>query len=191
MDASDDPITAGLIAARAAEGPHASAMQQVYLDLVRIARAELGRHRRGATLNTSALVNEAYLKLYGQTTPAFASRRHFYATAARAMRQVVIDYARSRLAGIRGGGAEHLSLDALDAAALPVEAQAENLVRLDAALHKLGALDPRLAEVIELRFFTGLEVEQVAELLNTSTATVKRDTRTARAFLACELSAAG
>ncbi len=183
----EDPITDGLTPGGFNARGHDVAMQAVYEDLRRIARAELGRHRRGETLNTAALVNEAYLKLYGQCAPSFENRRHFYATAARAMRQVVIDYARARLADRRGGGAEHLSLDDLDARNLPVEAQADNLVRMDEALGKLARLDPRLAEVIELRFFAGLEVTDVAELLGVSTPTVKRDTRTARAFLAREL----
>jgi RNA polymerase sigma factor (TIGR02999 family) len=187
----EDPIIAGLSPGNASSGGHGEAMHAVYEDLRRIARAELGRHRRGQTLNTAALVNEAYLKLYGQHAPSFENRRHFYATAARAMRQVVIDYARSRLADMRGGGAEHLSLDDLDARNLPVEAQAENLVRMDAALARLACLDPRLAEVVELRFFAGLEVSDVAELLGVSAPTVKRDTRTARAFLAKELGDAG
>ena len=156
----------------------------VHEDLRRIARAELARHRRGETLNTQALVNEAYLKLFGQSGGGdYASRKHFFATAARAMRQIVIDYARARVAECRGAGAEHVSL--------PIDAQAEQLVGIDAALSKLEALDPRLAEVVELRFFAGLEVEQVAELLGVSTPTVKRDTRTAKAFLARELGSGG
>ncbi|MBL0029880.1 MAG: sigma-70 family RNA polymerase sigma factor [Rhodanobacteraceae bacterium] len=164
----------------------------VHEDLRRIARAELARHRRGETLNTQALVNEAYLKLFGQSGGGdYASRKHFFATAARAMRQIVIDYARARVAECRGAGAEHVSLDALEGLPLPIDAQAEQLVGIDAALSKLEALDPRLAEVVELRFFAGLEVEQVAELLGVSTPTVKRDTRTAKAFLARELGSGG
>ena len=161
----------------------------VHEDLRRIARAELARHRRGDTLNTQALVNEAYLKLFGGAAANFENRKHFFATAARAMRQVVIDYARAKLADCRGSGAEHVSLDALEGLPQPIDAQAEQLVGIDAALSKLEALDPRLAEVVELRFFAGLDVEQVAELLGVSTPTVKRDTRTAKAFLARELGA--
>lgn len=189
MTARAPDITSGLCAATANADQHDQVMQQVYDDLLIIARAELARHRRSATLNTRALVNEAYLKLYGQSDPDFANRRHFFATAARAMRQVVIDYARARLADMRGGGAEHLSLDDLQAVNLPVEAQAENLVRMDAALQKLAELDERLAEVVELRFFAGMEVSDVAVLLGVSEPTIKRDTRTAKAFLAKELAA--
>ena len=103
----------------------------VYNDLVRIARAELNRHRRGATLDTCALVNEAYLKLFEGAGLDYENRRHFYATAARAMRQVVIDHARARLAERRGGGAEHVALDALEGQPLPVDAQAEQLLAMD------------------------------------------------------------
>lgn len=161
----------------------------IHEDLRRIARAELARHRRGDTLNTQALVNESYLKLFGGAAASFENRKHFFATAARAMRQIVIDHARAHLAECRGAGAEHVSLDALEGVPLPIDAQADQLVGIDAALGKLERLDPRLAEVVELRFFAGLEVEQVAELLGVSAPTVKRDTRTAKAFLARELGA--
>jgi RNA polymerase sigma factor (TIGR02999 family) len=182
-----------LTAAFAALGQHGAdegaVLSLVYEELLRIARAELARHRRGNTLDTRGLVHEAYLKLFGGDARAWANRKHFYATAAQAMRQVVIDYARARLAERRGGGAEHVALDALEGQPLPIDAQAEELVRIDAALGKLAALDPRLVQVVELRFFSGLEVEEIAELLGVSTATIKRDTRAARAFLEKELAA--
>ncbi|MBK9657889.1 MAG: sigma-70 family RNA polymerase sigma factor [Rhodanobacteraceae bacterium] len=178
--------------AQAAGDPAARSrvLDQIYADLVRLARAELGRHQRGGTLNTRALVNEAYLKLFAAGVDTdYESRQHFFATAARAMRQVVVDYARARLAERRGAGADHVSLDDLEAAALPVDAQAERLVAIDAALAKLGALDPRLATVIEMRFFVGMEVEDLAALLQVSVPTIVRDTRTAKAFLQRELDA--
>lgn len=165
------------------------AVEQVYDEMLRIARAELARHRRGVTLDTRALVHEAYFKLFGDDARVYASRKHFYATAAQAMRQVVIDYARARVAERRGGGVEHVPIEALEGQPLPVDAQAEELVLLDAALGKLGGLDARLAQVVELRFFTGLEVTEIAELLGVSEATIKRDTRAARAFLQKELAA--
>jgi RNA polymerase sigma factor (TIGR02999 family) len=165
------------------------ASDQVYGELLKIARAELARHRRGATLDTRALVHEAYLKLFGDVARVYANRKHFYATAAQAMRQVVIDYARSRLAERRGAGAEHIALEALEGQPLPVDAQAEQLVQMDAALSRLAQLDPRLVQVVELRFFSGLEVVEIAELLGVSEATIKRDTRAARAFLQKELAA--
>lgn len=159
----------------------------LYADLMLIARAELARHRRGQTLDTRGLVHEAYFKLAGANAGRYVDRKHFFATAARAMRQVVIDYARSRLADCRGAGAEHVPLEALEAQPLAIEAQAEQLVQVDDALRRLAQLEPRLVQVIELRFFSGLEVEEIAELLGISTATVKRDTRAARAFLESEL----
>jgi len=165
-------------------------LQLVYDDLLRIARAELNRHRRGETLNTRALVNEAYLKLFEREGSGYENRKHFFATAARAMRQVVIDYARSRLAERRGAGAEHIALDALEGTPLPVDEQAEQLVGMDRALRKLAELDERLVQVVELRFFAGLEVKDIAELLGVSEPTIKRDTRAAKAFLQKELSAA-
>lgn len=187
-DMTDHSITDGLRAGRWDQEAHSRAVDLVHEDMLRIARAELARHRRGATLDTRALVNEVWLKLYGQADRQdFESRKHFYATAARAMRQVVIDHARARLAGVRGKGAQHLSLDAPEAQGLAVDSQAEQLVQMDAALQKLAALDPRLVEVMELRFFAGMEVGEVAAMLGVSEPTIKRDTRAARAFIAREL----
>ncbi len=160
----------------------------VYDDMLRIARAQLGRNQRGNTLDTRALVNEAYLKL-DRAGLDYANRVHFYATVARAMRQVVIDYARARVADRRGGGAEHVDLDALADHPLPVDAQADQLLAIDRALQKLATLDERLVKVVEMRFFAGLEVKQIAELLGVSEPTIKRDTRAAKAFLQSELAA--
>jgi RNA polymerase sigma factor (TIGR02999 family) len=182
-----DAITRKLNAAGDDPSQRSDALDQVYDDLLRIARAELGRHRRGETLNTRALVNEAYLKLFDGAPQDFESRKHFFATAAKAMRQVVTDYARARLAEKRGAGAEHVGLEAMDGSALPVDSQAEQLVAMDAALGKLAALDPRLVEVVELRFFAGLEVKDIASLLGVSEPTIKRDTRAAKAFMQREL----
>jgi RNA polymerase sigma factor (TIGR02999 family) len=165
----------------------ARALEVVYADLQRIARAELNRHRRGATLNTGALVHEAYLKLFAGSALSFENRKHFFATAARAMRQVVIDHARARLADRRGAGAEHVPVDALAGGPLAVDDGAAQLIDIDRAVERLAALDERLAQVVELRFFGGLEVAEIAELLGVSEPTVKRDTRAARAFLQKEL----
>ncbi len=175
--------------ARAADDPQARSqlMQRVHQDLMRIAHAELARHQRGETLNTRALVNEAYLKLFAGEGGEYQSAHHFFATAAKAMRQVVIDYARMRVAERRGAGAVHIALDDLEAESIPVDSQAERLVAIDAALGKLEQLDERLAQVMELRFFAGMEVEEVARILNVSVPTIVRDTRTAKAFLQKEL----
>ncbi len=154
-------------------------------ELLKMARAELARHRRGATLNTHALVNESYLKLFKDgKDPRFQSRKHFFASAAQAMRHIVIDYARRKLADRRGAGVSPVDIET---EVIAIDSQAEQLLALDTALNRLAERDPRLAEVVELRFFAGLSVEQLAETLETSTATIKRDTRLARAFLNKEL----
>ncbi|MEO7198885.1 MAG: ECF-type sigma factor [Dokdonella sp.] len=158
----------------------------VYEDMVRIARAQLSRHQRGNTLDTRALVNEAYLKLERGGFD-YANRKHFYATVACAMRQVAIDYARSRLAERHGGDVVFVDIDDLVDLPLRVDAQAEQLIAIDDALTKLAALDERLVKVIELRFFAGLEVSEIATLLGLSEPTIKRDTRAAKAFLQREL----
>jgi len=171
------------------EGGRQRFLELVYSELLRIARAELNRHRRGHTLDTRSLVNEAYLKLFSNDRLSFENRSHFYASAAKAMRQVVIDYARARLTERRGGGSEKLSLDALETNLLPIDEQAEQLLAIDKALEKLASLDERLVKIVELRFFAGLGVTEIAELLGVSEPTVKRDTRAAKAFMHRELMA--
>ena len=150
-----------------------------------LARRELARHVRGATLETRALVNEAYLKLCGHEGE-YANRHHLLATAAQAMRQIIIDHARARQADRRGGGAQAVSLAALETGRFGVD-DAEQWLRIDQAMRRLGDLDPRLERVAELRYFAGLEVDEVAEVLGVSAPTIKRDSRIARAFLAAEL----
>jgi RNA polymerase sigma factor (TIGR02999 family) len=192
MTASDlEGITRQVAAAADDPAARDQLLRRIHADLMRIAHAELCRHRRGETLNTRALVNEAYLKLFAGEGGQYLSSHHFFATAARAMRQVVIDYARARLAERRGAGAVHIALDELESESIPVDAQAERLVAIDAALGKLELLDKRLAQVMELRFFAGLEVDEVARILNVSVPTIVRDTRTAKAFLQRELDQAG
>ncbi len=136
------------------------------------------------TLNASALVHEAYLKLAPSADRAWADRRHFFAIAARAMRQVLIGAARERMAGKRGGGDVAVTLDE-GAHAAPF--QAAELVALDDALQRLGALNERQARVVELRFFAGLTSEEIGETLGIATPTVQRDWRAARAWLARDL----
>ena len=149
-----------------------------------------GRVRRGhgsETLSASALVHEAYLKLAPTADRAWADRRHFFAVAARAMRQVLIGAARERLADKRGGGDVAVTLDE-GVHATPY--RAAELVALDDALHRLAALNERQARVVELRFFAGLTVDEVAETLGVATPTVISDGRAARAWLARSLGAA-
>jgi RNA polymerase sigma factor (TIGR02999 family) len=154
----------------------------VYADLRELARRQL-RGARG-TLNTTAVVHEAYLRFAGNEDVAPRDRGHFFALAARAMRQIVIDHARRHLAKKRGGGAPLAPLDDAD---LAVESQAGELIDLHAALERMEALDARLGRVVELRFFAGLSVEEAAEAMDVSPITVKRDWRKAKAFLYREL----
>ena len=170
------------------DGARNQLVSDLHEELSRIARAELLRHRRGNTLNTQALVSEAFLRLFSGAESDFANRKHFFATAAKAMRQVVIDYSRQRVAQRRGSGAVHIELSELtqmesNALALPIDDQADHLVALDRALIKLSELDERLAQVMEMRIFAGMEVEDIAATLGLSVATVVRDSRTAKAFL--------
>lgn len=146
------------------------------------------RGRAGETLSTTVLVHEAYLKLVPGSGLEVRDRAHFFAVAARAMRQVLVDSARREMADKRGGGVPLVTLDAA-AAAAPL--RPERLLALDAALTRLGELDERQAHVVEYRFFAGLSVEETAEVLGVSTPTVKRDWQVARAWILTELEAAG
>ncbi len=160
----------------------------VYEELKGIAHWQLQGAGPRRHLDTTALVHEAYLKFAAADQPAWEHRRHFYRVAAHAMRQIIVDQARRHRAQKREGKLERLELDETS---LAVESQAEELLALDGALAKLEAQDARLAEVIELRFFAGLSVEDTARALEMSERTVKRDWRVARAFLHRELESAG
>jgi RNA polymerase sigma factor (TIGR02999 family) len=160
----------------------------VYEELRRLARGQ--RHRAGAgeTLGTTAVVHEAYLKLIDASRVSTRDRQHFLALAARVMRQVLVDEARRRHAAKRGGEAHHTGLDT----EVAVEAQSIEVLALDEALTRLAALEPRLVEIVELRFFAGLSVPETAEALGLAPRSVDRDWARARAFLHGELrSAAG
>jgi RNA polymerase sigma factor (TIGR02999 family) len=150
----------------------------IYEDLRRLAHRQLGREGGGHTLQTTALIHEAYLKLAGPGGAQAASNRaHFMAIAARAMRQVLVDYARRRKAAKRGGGVIYATLGD---AAEPVDASADDLLALSDALDQL---DPRQRQVIECRFFGGMEEKEIAEALGVSERTVRRDWVKARAWL--------
>jgi RNA polymerase sigma-70 factor (ECF subfamily) len=151
----------------------------VYSELRARAHRQLNRTRPGDTLSTTALVHEAYLKLTDSAHQSYQDRVHFFAVASRAMRQIVVDHARSAMAAKRGAGL----VTALDPDLLPDPGRARELVALDDALGELERLDERLARTVELRFFGGLSVEETAEALGISPRTVKRDWRRARAFL--------
>jgi RNA polymerase sigma factor (TIGR02999 family) len=155
----------------------------VYQQLRGIARRQLGGKPQ-LTLNTTALVHEAYLKLGRPSRLSLENRNHFFAVAAKAMRQLIVDHARRRAAEKRGGQADIVTVDDTD---LAVPAKAEEIIDLNAALDRLSEVDERLAHLVELRFFAGLSVEETAAALDCSPRTVKRDWRKARAFLYGEL----
>ncbi|MFI5120707.1 MAG: sigma-70 family RNA polymerase sigma factor [Thermoanaerobaculia bacterium] len=161
-------------------------MELVYRDLRRRADAYLRRERSNHTLAPTGLVHETYLKLVGEAGIPWSDRAHFFAVAARAMRQILVDHARKRSAAKRGGAAERVTLSNLPARG-DVSA---DLVALDAALERLAALDPVQARLVELRYFGGLTIEETADVLGSSPATVKRAWASARAFLFAELSGA-
>jgi RNA polymerase sigma factor (TIGR02999 family) len=156
----------------------------VYENLRHIARRQQ-QGRRGRTLDTTSLVHETYLKLVDRSRCSPNDRRHFFATAARAMRQIIVDDARRAHAAKRGGVARRTSTGALDRQ--QDFDNWEEILDVDRALTRLGAVNERLSRVVELRFFGGFTTEEVAELLETSPRTVKRDWQTARAFLYREL----
>ena len=157
----------------------------VYEELRRLAHHYMEGQRPDHTLQTTALVNEAYLRLADQTNPTWQSRAHFFAVAARAMRQIVVDYARSNRAQKRGGGGARIELD--EAAILSPE-QSKEIVDLHEALERLESVDSRKARVVELKFFGGLSVEETAEVLNVAPITVMREWQKAKAWLYRELS---
>jgi RNA polymerase sigma-70 factor, ECF subfamily len=156
----------------------------VYEELRRIARRHMGGQRPDHTLQTTALVNEAYLRLADQTNPSWQSRAHFFAVAARAMRQIVVDYARSYQTQKRGGGALKVELDE---AAIVSPEQSQEIVDLHEALERLAALDSRKAQVVELKYFGGLNYDEMAEVLKISRVTVRRDWEFAKLWLYTEL----
>jgi RNA polymerase sigma factor (TIGR02999 family) len=149
-----------------------------------MARRQLAREAEGHTLETDGLVNEAFLRLLGVERVEWRDREHLLAMAARMMRRVLIDYADRHRAGKRGGGDSAVSLDE---ALVAVEQKADDLHALDEALVRLEQINPRYSRIVECRFFAGLSIEETAEMLALSPATVKRDWVTARAWLNREL----
>jgi RNA polymerase sigma factor (TIGR02999 family) len=173
----------------------------IYEQLRGLAARHLRREPAAQTLQTTGLVHEAFLRLVDQRSPRWQNRSHFFAIASSLMRRVLVDQARARLAQKRGGGRVNLQLDAANTTLdglgehLMFEAHndareeegRESLLGIDAALTRLGARDPRQAQIVELRFFGGLTVEETAQVLDISNATVKRDWMMAKAWLAREL----
>ncbi len=156
----------------------------VYDELHRQAHYQLRGDRPSPTINTTALVHEAYFKLVDHHWVDWQDRSHFFAVAVRAMRQVIVDHARKRQAQKRGGGTPDLPLDE---ERIRPEAQADRLVALDEALTRLEQLDERQSKVVECRFFGGFKVAETADILDVSPTTVKRDWRTAKAWLHREM----
>jgi RNA polymerase sigma-70 factor (ECF subfamily) len=152
----------------------------VYDELRRIAHRYVRREREGHTLQTTALVNEAFVRLAGAEKIAWQNRAHFFAVTAQVMRRILIDYARRRHYAKHGGEARQVSFE--EAAAMSRERAAE-LVMLDEAMDQLAKLDPRKSSVVELRYFGGLSLEETAEVLQVSPMTVRRDWRAAKAWL--------
>ena len=155
----------------------------VYDELHRLARRYMKHERPGHSLQTSALVNEAYLRLVDYERMQWQNRAHFFAVSAQLMRRILVDHARRHNLK-RGGDIEHV---ALEEAAVVGGGQGPDLVALDDAMNTLARIDPRKVQVVEMRFFGGLRVEETAEVLKVSTITVKRDWRAARAWLYREL----
>ena len=163
-------------------------MPLVYEELRTIAGRYLSRESAGHTLQSTALVHEAYFKLIGQRRVQWQNRAHFFGIAAQMMRRILVDHARRQHRDKRGGGAAKLSLDEAIATAEPE--RDVDLLALDAALTSLALLDPRGARIIELRFFSGLTIEETAEVLGISAGTVKREWSAARAWLYREVRSA-
>jgi RNA polymerase sigma-70 factor, ECF subfamily len=155
-------------------------LPMVYEELRRIANRYMGKERSDHTLQTSALVNEAYMKLINHEKVNWQNRSHFFALASRAMRQILVDYARSRNYAKRGAGAQKVSLDET---AILAKDRAVELVALDDALQSLAAIDLRKSQIVELRYFGGLSVEEIAEVLEISPATVTRHWNAAKVWL--------
>ena len=160
-------------------------MPLIYGELRQLARHYMKSERSGHTLQTTALVNEAYLRLINRKQVQWQNRAHFFAIAAQLMRSILVDHARSHAYAKRGGGARKIALD--DAMAVSQQ-RATEVVALDDALKRLAEIDPQQSRIVEMKFFGGLTIEETAEVLGLSPATIKREWRTAKAWLYHELS---
>jgi RNA polymerase sigma factor (TIGR02999 family) len=152
----------------------------VYMELRRLARSYLRRERPGHTLQPTALVHEAYMKLAGQDRVVWQNRAHFFGIAAQAMRRILVDHAREHQSAKRGGAAVRITLDDGIGAAEPPDCE---ILQLEMALQELSLLDPRQGQIVEFRYFAGMSEEEVAEVMSVSRATVTREWQTARAWL--------
>ena len=181
---ASDGVTGLLGALRKGEpGAESRLLTLVYAELKRLARRHLRRERRDHTLQATDLVHEAYLRLMGDE-PSWHNRAHFYGAAAQAMRRILVDYARAHRAQRRGGGQPIIPLD--DAVYLSA-VESQRLIEIDQALERLALLDPRQSRIVELRFFTGLSIEETAKVVGCAARTVNREWRLAQAWLRREL----
>ena len=186
----DDQVTRLLIDLSAGDRAAAERLLPlVYAELQRLAHARLRHERDGHTLATVDLVHEAYLRLVDVTRVDWRDRSHFFAVAASVMRRLLVDWARGRAAGKRGGGQAALSLDALPGDGVASPPRPESLVALDEALSRLALRSDRQARVVECRYFAGLSIEETATALGVSPTTVKDDWRLARAWLYRDMTA--
>jgi RNA polymerase sigma factor (TIGR02999 family) len=160
----------------------------IHNDLRRLARHYMRQEKPGHTLQTTALVNELYLRVIGQRESNWQNRAHFFAVSAQSMRRILVDMAREKRAQRRGSGSEPLSLDE---ALVFTASRAAELVALDDALSELAQLDERKSRIVEMRFFGGLSVDETAEVLQVSPETVMREWKRAKAWLCCELGRTG
>ena len=164
-------------------------MPLVYEELRRLARDYLRRERAGHTLQPTALIHEAYLRMVDQTRVSWQNRAHFFGSAARAMRRILVDHARAQQAAKRGGGVPKVSLD--EAATVAAPGSGTDLVALDGALQSFALSYPRQSEVVELKFFGGLEAREIADVLRVSEKTILRDWNFAKLWLQRELCSTG
>jgi RNA polymerase sigma factor (TIGR02999 family) len=177
---------------RAAEAGDAKAAAErlpfVYSELRRLAQARMAKTPPGNTLQPTALVHEAYVRLIGKDDPKLSkSRGHFFAAAAQAMRDILVEQARRKSRQKRGGGRKRIDIDGVALAEVPLESPVEDILALDEALQKLEQDEPRLVEVVKLRFFAGLTTKETAAALGVSVPTVERDWRFARTLLYTQL----
>jgi RNA polymerase sigma-70 factor, ECF subfamily len=188
MTQASSDITRLLSAAASGERKDLDAlMGALYADLRRLAVSHLGRERGNHTLQPTALVHEAYVKLVDQRNTAWKDRLHFFAVASRIIRRILIDHARARHAERRGGGRTMISIGERD---VPAPEREVDLLALDEALEELAELDPQQAKIVELRYFSGCTVEEVAEIMGVGKRTVDRDWQAARAWLFVRLEGA-
>jgi RNA polymerase sigma factor (TIGR02999 family) len=185
MNTSPQDVTGLLVRWRSGDREALDALTPlVYDELRRLAKSYLRRERPDHTLDGTALVHEAYMRLVDQRQVEWRNRNHFFALAAELIRRILVDHARARIAAKRGGSNVKLSLDE---ALAPADEKDLNILALDDALVALGKADPQQSRIVELRYFAGLTIEETADVMEISPATVKRDWTTAKAFLKREM----